>query len=228
VKFMTLSEVKGSFSIERLHEAQLLLSKKVILEDMLPTKIRYIAGVDVAYGNDWAIGAVAVMDYDSLNLVEVQTAWRKVTFPYIPTLLAFREVPPAVLCYKKLKSQPDVLLVDGHGRAHPYRCGFASHLGVVLGKPTIGVAKSRLIGEVENFEGDFAYLKHNGEIIGAVVRILPARKPVYVSVGHMMSLETALRIVKHCIRHSNSPEPLRKAHQIASKEKRKIQTSFKF
>jgi len=225
VKFMPLSEFKGSFSIERLHEVQLLLSKSVILEDMLPSKIRYVAGVDVAYGNDWAIGAIAVMEYDSLNLVEAQTAWRKVTFPYIPTLLAFREVPPAVLCFKKLKIQPDVLLVDGHGRAHPYRCGFASHLGVVLGKPAIGVAKSKLIGEFENFEGDFAYLKHNGEIIGAMVRIIPARKPVYVSIGHMVSLETALRIVKNCIRNSNSPEPLRKAHQIASEEKRKIQST---
>jgi deoxyribonuclease V len=220
---MSVVGLRNNFSVEKARRTQLLLSKQIIFEDMLPRKIRYVAGVDVAYVHDLAVGAVAVMDYATLNLVEVQTALCKAAFPYIPTLLSFREVPPAVLCIKKLKTQPAVFLVDGHGFAHPYRCGFASHLGVVLRKPTIGVAKSRLIGELEDFRGgDFAYLKHNNEIIGAVVKTMHGHKPVYVSVGNMVSLETAIKIVKRCTRYGNIPEPIKKAHQAAAGERKRI------
>jgi deoxyribonuclease V len=220
---MGVAELGKRFSIEKAHNAQLRLSKQIIFEDMLPREIRYVAGVDIAYVDDFAIGAVAVLDYAALNLVESQTAICKTSFPYIPTLLSFREVPPSIICIKRLKTQPDVFLVDGHGFAHPYRCGFASHLGIVLGKPTIGVAKSRLVGEFEDFKDrDFAYLRHNGEIIGAAVRVMRDYKPVYVSVGHMVSLETAIEIVRNCTRYGNVPEPVRKAHQIATERKRRI------
>ncbi|MEM2910939.1 MAG: endonuclease V [Candidatus Bathyarchaeia archaeon] len=199
------------------------MSKQIIFEDMLPKEICHVAGVDVAYLGNLAVGAVVVLDYATLNPVEHQTALCKTSFPYIPTLLSFREVPPSILCIKKLKTQPDIFLVDGHGFAHPYRCGFASHLGIVLGKPTIGVAKSRLVGELEEFKGrDFAYLRHNGEIIGAALKTMRKYKPVYVSVGHMVSLDTAIKIVRHCARFSNVPEPLRKAHQIATEERKRI------
>ncbi|MEM3783688.1 MAG: endonuclease V [Candidatus Bathyarchaeia archaeon] len=220
---MNLARLKPRFSVEKAHKIQLQLSRRIVFEDKLPRKIRYIAGVDVAYTDDLSIGAVAVLDYHNLNLVEAQTAVRGTTFPYIPTLLSFRELPPTVLAIRKLKTQPDLFLVDGQGFAHPYRCGFASHLGIVLGKPTIGVAKSRLVGEAEDFNGkDFAYLKHEGEIVGAVVKAKVGHKPVYVSVGHMVSLETAIKIVKHCIRYGGVPEPLRKAHQTAIFKKREI------
>lgn len=217
-------KLKPNFSIEKAHETQLKLSKQIVLEDMLPEKIRFVAGVDVAYVKDLAVGAVAVLDYASLELVESKTAVCKARFPYVSTLLSFRETRPTVLCIKKLHLQPDVFLVDGHGFAHPYRCGFASHLGLVIGKPTIGVAKGRLFGEVEDAmsEKDVALLKHEDEVIGAVVRTKRGCKPVYVSVGHMVSLETAVEIVRHCICHSRIPEPILKAHQIATAEKRKI------
>ncbi|MGC8999307.1 MAG: endonuclease V [Candidatus Bathyarchaeia archaeon] len=221
---MNLAYLKPYFSIEKAHKAQLQLAKRIIFEDRLPKEIRYVAGVDAAYAGDSAIGAAAVLDFNNLEIVEVQTATRKVTFPYVPTLLSFRELPPTLSCIRKLKIQPDVFLVDGHGFAHPYRCGFASHLGVVLGKPTIGVAKSRLIGEVEPFSGrDFAYLRHEGEIVGAALKI-SSRKVVYVSVGHMVSLETAIKIVKHCARYSGVPEPLRIAHEMATAERNKIRS----
>jgi deoxyribonuclease V len=215
---------KPNFSIEKAHETQLKLSKQIVLEDMLPEKIRFVAGVDVAYVKDLAISAAAVLDYVSLKLVESKTALCKARFPYVPTLLSFRETPPTVLCIKKLRLQPDVFLVDAHGFAHPYRCGFASYLGLVIGKPTIGVAKGRLFGEVEDVmsEKDVALLKHEDEVIGAVVRTKSGCKPVYVSVGHMVSLETAVKIVRHCICQSRIPEPVLKAHQIATGEKRKI------
>ena len=221
---MDAASIRPNFSIEKARETQLRLSKQIVLEDVLPKKIHFIAGVDVAYVKDLSIGAVAVLDYTSLKLVESQTALCKTRFPYVSTLLSFREIPPTVLSIKKLHLQPDIFLVDAHGFAHPYRCGFASHLGLVVGKPTIGVAKSRLFGEVEGARGkrDVALLKHDKEVIGAVVTTKRGCKPVYVSVGHMVSLETAVKVVKHCARHNRIPEPILKAHELATVEKRKI------
>jgi deoxyribonuclease V len=221
----TVAAVRG-FSISKAHETQLRLSQKIISEDRLPQEINYIAGVDVAYAGELAIGAVAVLDYESLELLESRIATCEVKFPYIPTLLSFREIPPTIACIKKLKLQPDVLLADGQGIAHPYRCGFASHLGLAIGKPTIGVAKSRLIGKPTEIAGR-AFLVQKGQVISAVVTTKEGAKPVYVSVGHMVSLGTAVKIVKHCTRNSRIPEPLLKAHKIASEEKRKVQAKHK-
>jgi deoxyribonuclease V len=187
----------------------------------LPEKISLVAGVDVAYASELATGAVAILDYNSLELLESRTATCQVKFPYVPTLLSFREIPPAVACIKRLKRQPDVFLVDGQGMAHPYRCGFASHLGLALGKPTIGVAKSRLIGEPTVIGSD-VFLVENDQIIGSVVTTKESPKPVYVSVGHLISLQTAVKIVKHCVHTSRIPEPLLQAHKVASEE-RKLQ-----
>ena len=221
---MDAASIKSKFSIEKAHKTQLKLSKQIILEDRLPEKIRYVAGVDVAYCKEMSIGAVAVLDYDSLELVESQTALCKTRFPYIPTLLSFREIPPAVLCVKKLRVQPDVFLVDAQGFAHPYHCGFASHLGLVINKPTVGAAKSRLFGEAEEYgsKENVAFLKHKGKVVGAAVTTKHGCKPVYISVGHMVSLETAIKIVKHCVRKYRVPEPTLKAHKIAALEKRKV------
>ena len=196
---MGVHSIKPFFSVKKAHETQLRLSKQIIFEDVLPEKIRFVAGVDVAYARGMSIGAVAVLNYDSLKLVESRTAFCKTRFPYIPTLLSFREIPPTVLSIKKLHVQPDVFLVDGQGFAHPYGCGYASHLGLVIGRPTIGVAKSRLFGEAEKTttEDGVALLKNKGEVIGATVAIKRGCKPLYVSVGHMVSLETAIKIVKH-------------------------------
>jgi deoxyribonuclease V len=216
------------FSIEKAHKTQLRLSKQISFEDKLSEAVKHIAGVDVAYTRDFSIGAVAVLDYVSLKPVETQTALYKTRFPYIPTLLSFRETPPAILSIKKLKTKPDVFLVDGHGFAHPYRCGFASHLGLVIGKPTIGVAKSILLHNIKELrvEEDVVLLSHEGEVVGAAVTTKKGCKPVYVSVGHMISLETAIKIVKNCVNNSRIPEPTLKAHETAETEKRKINIAF--
>jgi len=216
--------IKSVFSLEKAHKTQLYLSRRIIFEDLFPKKPSLVAGVDVAYSENFSIGAVAVLDYESLKLVESQTAYCKTCFPYISTLLAFREVAPSVLCIRKLRKQPDVFLVDGHGFAHPYRCGFASHLGLVIRKPTIGVAKNKLIGEVERVSNKkgIAFLKYYSEIIGAEIITKSQHKPVYVSVGHMVSLKTAIEIVKHCTRSSRIPEPILKAHGIAGRAKQNI------
>jgi deoxyribonuclease V len=211
------------FSIERAHKAQLLMSRQIIFEDKLPPKIRLIGGVDVAYTKNVSVGAAVVLDYDSFKLLESQTAVSRTRMPYIPTLLSFREIPAIVRSIKKLGLHPDLFLVDGQGFAHPYRCGFASHLGLALNRPTIGVAKTRLFGDAENRETEnVTLLKHKDEIVGAAVTTKQGSKPVYVSVGHMVSLETAIRIVKKCARGNRVPDPLLRAHETADEQKRKI------
>jgi deoxyribonuclease V len=213
-----LAKLDAGFSVKKAHAMQLRLSKQVIREDMLPKNIRYVAGVDVAYTTESSIGAVAVLDYDSLSLVKSKTAKVKTRFPYIPTLLSFREIPPTLAAIKKLKTQPDVFLVNGQGIAHPYRLGFASHLGLVINKPTIGVAKSLLCGKVGNFNRErWAPIVDKGEVVGAAVA-RQEKKPIYVSIGHMISLERAIEIAEHCIRGHRLPEPLQMAHIIASRQ----------
>jgi deoxyribonuclease V len=206
-----------NFSVKKAHVTQRCLSQKIILKDKLPPKIRTIAGVDVSYVGQIGVGAIVVLDYESLELLETRTTMCQVKIPYIPTLLSFREIPPAIAAIKQLKIHPDLFLADAQGLAHPYRCGFASHLGLALGKPTIGVAKSRLIGTPVDIDGK-TFLVDKGETIGAVVTTKHECKPVYVSIGHMVSLETAIKIVKNCAK-SRIPEPLLQAHKLATKER---------
>ena len=211
------------FSAKKAHAMQLRLSKQVIHEDTLPETINYVAGVDVAYIKEISIGAVAVLDFASLSFVESQVVRLKTRFPYIPTLLSFREIPPAYSAIKKLQTQPDVFLVDGQGFAHPYRLGFATHLGLAIDRPTVGVAKSLLCGKVEPVgEDGWSPLMDRGEIIGAEVVTKPETKPIYVSVGHRVSLKRAIEIVRNCTRTYRIPEPTRRAHILANEEKRKL------
>ena len=218
-------KVPANFSVEKARLIQSELSKKIVKEDMFSKEVKYVAGVDVAYTNGKAVGAVAVFDFPSLSRVEVKTAIVENRFPYIPTLLSFRELHPTLSAIKKLSESPDVYLVDGHGLAHPYRLGFASHLGLILKKPTIGVAKSLLYGKVVKTPkkvGEATLIYDNEEVIGAVLLTKEKRKPIYVSIGHMVSLETAIEIVKGCIREYRIPEPIRAAHLAANELKRKI------
>ena len=214
------------FSIKKAHATQLRLSKKIIQEDILPETIKYVAGVDIAYTKTTSIGAVAVLDLASLSLIESQTVHIKTRFPYIPTLLSFREIPPAYAAVKKLEKQPDVILVDGQGIAHPYGLGFAAHLGLAINRPTIGVAKSLLYGNVETVDDhEWNSLLDKGKTIGAEVITKSGTKPIYVSVGHRVSLRTAIKIVKGCTRTYRIPEPIRVAHIFANKEKKKPRQS---
>ena len=224
IRRMVEAKSKDRFFIEKAHKAQLRMSEKIIFEDKLPKTLHSVAGVDTAYADDVSIGTVAVLDYTSLELIEKQTALCKTPFPYVSTLLSFREMRPAVLCIRRLNTDPDLFLVDGHGFAHPYHCGFASHLGLVLGKPTIGVAKSRLIGEVKSVRSDIDadLIMHGQKVIGAAVTTKSGCRPVYVSVGHMVSLKTAVKIVKDCVKNNRIPEPVLAAHTSATREKRKI------
>jgi deoxyribonuclease V len=219
-----MPKVSPKFSAKKAHAVQKRLSKKLILKDNLPEIITYVAGVDIAYSKETSIGAVAVLELPSFSQVESKVAHIETRFPYVPTFLSFREIPPAYSAIRKLNTEPDVILVDGQGYAHPYGLGFASHLGLILDKPTIGVAKSRLWGKVKRVrEQGWAPLTARGAVVGAEVVTKSGTKPVYVSVGHKVSLERAIKIVEDCTRKYRIPEPIRKAHILAGEEKRRFQ-----
>jgi deoxyribonuclease V len=218
-------KISPNFSVKKAHEMQLQLSKKLLFKDVLPEAIDYVAGVDVGYLEGTSVCAAVVLDFKTLSQVEVQVAHIETRFPYIPTLLSFREIPPAYLAIKKLQTKPDVFMVDGQGFAHPYGLGFASHLGLILDKPTIGVAKSLLCGKVEqNMDQGWAPLSYNGTVVGAEVVTKQGTKPVYVSVGHKVSLNRAVDVVLKCTGKYKLPEPVRRAHIMANNEKRRLQS----
>jgi len=216
-------KLSPKFSVDRAHATQMRLSKRVIQEDTLPSPLRYVGGMDVAYAKGISIGAAVVLNFSSLSLVESKTSHVETRFPYVPTLLSFREIPPAFAAISKLNLLPDVFLVDGHGLAHPYRFGFATHLGVTIDAPTIGVAKNHLSGEIELPRKEaWTHLVDKGDTIGAVVTTKEGSKPMYVSVGHKVSLERAVKVVAQCTRDYRIPEPIRKAHIIATEGRREL------
>jgi deoxyribonuclease V len=200
-------------------ELQRELATKIILQDELDSP-RLIAGADISAPDREGIatGAVVVLNFPELSLIETQLVRNKVEFPYIPGLLSFREAPLVLEACEKLVHSPDLFLIDGQGIAHPRRFGLASHLGLFLDTPTIGCAKSLLWGKHEpvgEAAGSFSYLKDGKETIGAVLRTKERTNPIYVSVGHKLNLETAVHWVLNCCRGYRIPEPTRLAHLAA-------------
>ena len=200
------------------------LAERVVREDRFGT-IRTVAGVDLGFpktpdGGVLGRAAVVVLRVPDLDLVEERIVERPVTFQYVPGLLYFREAPVGMAAVASLEHRPDLLLVDGHGLAHPRRCGIACHLGLLLDLPTIGCAKSILVGHAEEpgpNPGDWAPLVYRGETIGAALRTRPKTKPIYVSIGHRVSLTSAIALVSQCGRGYRLPEPTRLADRIASR-----------
>lgn len=200
------------------------LAREVVQEDRFG-EIRTVAGVDLGFprtpdGNELGRAAVVVLRWPDLALVEERVVEQPVTFPYIPGLLSFREAPVGLAATRSLETRPDLLLVDGQGLAHPRRCGIACHLGLLLDLPTIGCAKSILTGHAEEpgpNPGDWTPLVNRGEIIGAALRTRPKTKPIYVSIGHRISLASAIELVSQCGRGYRLPEPTRLADRIASR-----------
>lgn len=200
-------------------EIQQRLAAQVSKRSQVATP-RFIAGVDISAGKrgGTATAAAVVLQYPDLSLVETKIARGKLNFPYIPGLLSFRESPLTLAACEKLTIVPDLILVDGQGIAHPRRLGLAAHLGLWLNTPTIGCAKSLLCGshEAPGIEpGSYAEITDRGEIIGAVLRTKRGVKPVYVSIGHKVDLNTAIYWVMNCCHGYRLPEPTRLAHQAA-------------
>jgi deoxyribonuclease V len=202
-------------------ELQRRLAAQVVCEDALGP-VRYVAGVDVGFeaGNTVTRAAVVVLDFPALIVADQAVARRPTAFPYIPGLLSFRELPAVLDAFARLTLQPDLILCDGQGLAHPRRFGLACHLGVWLDMPAIGVAKSRLIGTHEDVpveKGAQRPLIDRGECIGTVLRTRAGVQPLYVSVGHRISLPTAVDYVLRCTPRYRLPETTRAAHKLASK-----------
>ncbi len=184
-------------------------------------EIHRVAGVDIGFEGDLARAAVVVLSYPDLEPLNQSVARVPVTFPYIPGLLAFREAPAAVAALEALSTEPDLFIVDGHGLAHPRRMGIACHLGVLLDKPTIGCAKSRLVGtfrEPGTERGAWTRLYAGDEVIGALVRSRSGVRPIFVSIGHKVDLETAINLTLGCCRGYRLPETTRWAHRVAGGE----------
>jgi deoxyribonuclease V len=183
--------------------------------------VRHVAGVDVGFeeGGKVTRAAVAVLAFPSLEPVDQALARQPTRFPYVPGLLSFREVPAVLEALGGLATLPDLILCDGQGLAHPRRFGIACHLGLITDIPSIGVAKSRLIGEhtaLPEEKGAWVPLTHKGETLGAVLRTRTRVSPVYVSLGHRVSLETAIRYTLACCTRYRLPETTRRAHRLAS------------
>jgi len=202
------------------------LANQVIIND-IPNDINYVAGIDVSQfvnrpekQNIPFYAAVVTFSFPDLNIVEKVHYSEPVDFPYIPGFLAFREAPVIMKALEKVKIRPDVLLIDGHGISHPRKLGIASHIGVITGYRTIGCAKSKMIGEsksqLPNEKGSFVSLLWKDETVGIELRTKTNVKPVYVSIGHKITLEKAVEIVFACVTKYRIPEPLRAAHEYAN------------
>jgi deoxyribonuclease V len=179
--------------------------------------LRLIAGADISYsrGDNRFFGVVVLLSYPSMEITEISSFFDCVSFPYVPGLLSFREGPILLKAFENLKQRPDIVLFDGQGIAHPRGIGLASHLGLFLDLPTIGCAKTKLVGtheEVGPERGSFVDLYHKDSVIGAVVRTKNRVKPVFVSQGHRISLQRAIEVVLACCKGYRLPEPVRQAH----------------
>jgi deoxyribonuclease V len=196
------------------------LKDKVSLKK-IDKRIKYVAGLDVSYakGSNIMWAGVVVLDFPSLNKAEERWSQKKVSFPYIPGLLSFREIPALIDALRKMEIEPDLIFCDGQGIAHPRGLGLASHLGILLNKSTIGCAKSPLVGtynQVGERKGNYAYLMHQNRIIGAVVRTRSKVKPIFVSPGYGVMVNDCVKFVLETCSKYRIPEPTRQAHLLVN------------
>lgn len=195
------------------------MANEVVHQPIDVNAIHLVAGVDVSVKDGLSQAAVVVLTYPELAVIESVTACLPTPFPYIPGLLSFREGPVLETAFRKLQKMPDVFIFDGMGIMHPRRLGIAAHLGLWLRRPSIGCGKTHFIGDYappgENV-GDYSLVTHRGEVLGAVLRTRAKVKPVYISVGHLADLESALQVIRRCTPKYRLPEPIRQAHRAAA------------
>lgn len=220
--YLSMSELKGE-ALQRLREEQLGYAKKVKVKDDFGP-LRTVAGVDVAYDKELnkAFSACIVFDYETGRMMDGATSRGKIPMPYIPTYLTFRELPLIEKVLKKLRSRPTILMVDGNGILHPHRIGLASHVGVKLNIPTIGVAKKLLFGDILGAPipgGRPAQVKVGGRTLAyAYLSNEKVTRPIFISPGHRVSLRTTLKVVKRFSKF-RIPEPIRHAHHECTNDK---------
>lgn len=213
--------MKWPGNIKESKKIQHELKKKIKIAP-LKKKPEFIAGVDAAFSGDSVIGTACIYKYPELNSLEDTYAVTRILFPYIPGFLSFREGPAIIKAINNLKIKPDIIIFDGQGIAHPAGTGIAAHIGVLLNIPSIGCAKSRLVGnyiEPAIIKGRYSYLKYHGKTVGAVLRTRDNIRPVFVSPGHMINLKEAINVVLKCTTNYRIPEPLRRADRLSKKLK---------
>lgn len=198
-----------------------------VRRESLPADVRRIAGADVSIlkQSGELLAGIVLWDLHDRKVIEQVTARVPTRFPYVPGLLSFREAPAVLEAFTQLKNKPDVAMFDGQGYAHPRRFGLACHLGVILDMPSIGCAKSRLIGQYEEpavDRGSWSDLADKGEVIGAVLRTRTGVNPLYISIGHRADLPSAIDLTLRCATRYRFPEPTRLAHQLVTREKARI------
>lgn len=201
-------------------EIQRQLSSRPIVEK-LQNPLHYVAGCDISFdkGSDVVYAGIVVLEVPALIAVTQATTITRVKFPYIPGLLSFRESPGLLEAWEKLTVQPDLVMIDGQGYAHPRRFGIASHFGVLVDLPTVGCAKTLLVGKFEEPDskaGSSSPLIDREEIVGAALRTQDGVSPVFVSIGHRINLESAIDVVMRCTRDYRIPEPTRQAHLLVN------------
>lgn len=206
-------------------ELQKQMAYEVVAEDRFQTPFKTVAGIDLGYNaaNETCRAVVVVLSFPQLQLIEASEAIMPIQFPYVPGLLSFRETPVAIKALEKLTVTPDVILCDGQGLAHPRGFGIACHIGLIADVPTVGAAKSILVGKFENLgemRGSTRPLIYKNQTIGAAVRTKDKVQPMYVSVGHKISLATAIELVLQCAPKYRLPETTRLADKMASYRKR--------
>ena len=206
---------------------QLRLKQRLILRKSFK-EVKMIGAADVSFIKGWVYGVVAIFSFPELRLIEKAEAKARATFPYVPGLLTFREGPILLKAFDKILYEPDVILFDGQGIAHPLGFGEASHLGLLLDKPSIGCAKSKLCGdyaEPGKKKGDFSFIMYKGKVIGAALRTRVNTKPIFVSIGHKIDLKAAIELILKCTRTFRIPEPLRFVHTRSVEYARKAKTA---
>lgn len=219
---MDIRALSCDVSSEEAKAIQTRLSRDVLRCDQFANEVHHVAGVDVAYDKCGrrAFAGIVILDADSFEVVETRTATDRCRFPYVPGLFAFRELPHLLKCFEQVKFAPDLVICDGQGIAHPRRFGLASHLGVLLDIPTIGCGKTRHVGEYQEprmRRGDFSPLVDGDETIGSVLRTQDGIKPLFVSIGHRVSLPSARAWILRLASKYRQPEPIRRVNEAVNK-----------
>ena len=211
----------NSISITEATALQKELRTRTVLHKKKDLRVRTIAGADISFNKyeTHVYAGIIVLQLPELHPVAYSLAKAEIRFPYVPGYLAFREIPALIRAWEGLPQKPDVLIVDGHGIAHPRRMGIATHFGILANQPSIGCAKKILCGkyeEPEDVRGAISLIRDKTEVIGAALRTRPGVKPVFVSPGHLLSLDDSLGIVQQCMGKYRIPEPTRRAHEMVN------------
>ncbi len=215
-------------NLEELRKIQEEMAKSVVLVDSIPLEeLRYVVGVDQAFVSDEVISCAVKLTFPELEVVDRAVRVEKVTFPYIPTFLMFREGQPAVNAVKELIDDGTAIMVDGSGIAHPRRCGLATYIALKLKKPTVGITKKRLFGEMIEVENGLWKLLEGSKTIGYALRTCKRCKPIYISPGSYISPDSALKLTRMCLKGYKLPEPIRIADKMTKEVKKELKHDLK-